>query len=203
MTPVAAWLSLTNNLITGGSITIGTGLNWVHAGTYTLVLTNSYIGQTDKTDSMTLIIEDPCKSAVFETSPNPFSNVSIAVSATSILNTTFKIWTDKERSNANVICPIKATFTTSPAWVPISVMDPYLKHQVNPSLFTLPGDIGAHTISIKIESPRWPANVTLKTYTFTVTVTCDVTVFALTTAVTNFSYILNSGNVLKGPFNTY
>jgi hypothetical protein len=105
-TPSASWVSLTNNLITGGSITIDAGLSWSHEGTYTLVLTNSYFGQTDKTDSITLIIEDPCKSTLFETSPNPFGNISIDAFATSVLSSSFKIWTDKERAYANVVCPI-------------------------------------------------------------------------------------------------
>jgi len=74
-TPSASWLVLSPNSITGGSIVIGADLLAVNAGVYTVMLVNSVIGQPDRTDSLTLTVIDPCKLAMFETTPSPFQDL--------------------------------------------------------------------------------------------------------------------------------
>jgi hypothetical protein len=202
-TPPVTWLSLTSNTVTGGTITLGTGLLPQHDGVYTITLTNSIIGQPDKTDTLTLTIKDPCKYATFEITPNPFTNVVITLPASNLVDTPFTVYTDKERINPSIHCATKVTFVNTPAWAPINVIDPWLKHQINPNLFVLPTDLGVHTIQAKVESYTWPTFVTSKTLTFTVTVVCTVTEFAVTTAVSNFNYILKTPSVTKGPYATY
>ena len=59
--------------------------------------------------------------------------------------------------------------------------------------------IGTYTYTLNETLSSYPA-VPPIVQTFTVTITCTVSSFTISTAVANFSYKLNSGNVVSGPF---
>ena len=59
--------------------------------------------------------------------------------------------------------------------------------------------IGTYTYTMTESMASYPL-VTPIVQTFTVTITCSITSFTISTAVVNFNYKLNSGNVVSGPF---
>jgi hypothetical protein len=61
-------------------------------------------------------------------------------------------------------------------------------------------DIGTYTYTMTESLASYPLVAPI-VKTFSVTISCVVSSFAISTAVTNFNYILNSGNVVSGPFN--
>jgi hypothetical protein len=61
-------------------------------------------------------------------------------------------------------------------------------------------DIGTYNYTMTESLASYPL-VTPVIKTFSVTITCAVTSFTISTSVTNFNYILNSGNIVSGPFN--
>lgn len=197
-TPVAAWLELASNTISGGTISIGASLTAANDGVYNVVIVNSVYGQTDKTETFTLTIIDPCRLAVFEINPTPFLDMVVDPTSKSQILVPIKVYTDKERVSSAVVCAIKATFTTS--WVPVTVVEPWQKYVINPSAISLPIDYGSHAVTIKIESLNYPAMVASKSFNFNLTVMCTMSAFAIATVVGDFSYIINSGPVTKGPF---
>lgn len=142
---------------------------------------------------------DPCKVAVFETSPSPFgSNINIDPTIKTRTKWPIKVYTNKERISAAVVCAIKATFTTT--YSPATIAEPYKEITIDPAFIVLPNDYGAHPVTVKIESLAYPALVAPVTFSFTLTVLCAVSDFSISSAVTDFSYVLNSGVVTKGPF---
>jgi len=90
-------------------------------GTYTVTLKNTLSSQIKIID-VTIILKDPCERAVFEVSPNPFSNIEVTVPSMNSVNTPFKVWTDVERLYS-LVCAITASFTTT--YSPITVASPY------------------------------------------------------------------------------
>jgi hypothetical protein len=141
-------ISLVNNSVQGGGVAVS-GAILANIGTYTITLTNTSLTQTMVT-TLTIILKDPCDRAVFESTPSPFSDITVQVPSATLINTTFKVWTDVER-NYNLVCAISASFTTT--YAPISVSSPYDNTVVNPALVSLPNDIGtgpnlSHSVTI-------------------------------------------------------
>lgn len=63
----------------------------------------------------------------------------------------------------------------------------------------MPADYGPHPVTIKIQSLTYPALVLPVSFTFNMIVLCSVAEFSISTVANDFSYILNSGAVTKGP----
>jgi hypothetical protein len=66
----------------------------------------------------------------------------------------------------------------------------------------LPSDIGTHLVTISCVSTNFPTTVVPASFTLNVIVQCAISSFTLTTTVTDFNYILNSGSIEKGPYTT-
>ena len=84
-----------------------------------MVFTATVDGQT-ATSTFDVEIFDPCRSAIFETSPNPMSLMNIVMPTTGLTDQTVKVWTDIERLSAPNICPITATLAPSKAFMSLA-----------------------------------------------------------------------------------
>jgi hypothetical protein len=71
---------------------------------YTVTLTNTYTdpwtGATVqvKTDTVTIVLKNPCERAIIEDTTSPFSTINVPMPTTGFINTPFKIYTDLERA---------------------------------------------------------------------------------------------------------
>ena len=121
---------------------------------------------------------------------------------TSSTPTNFHVFTDVELAHPTCICSYKASYTL--AYTPLTVattVNPLNTLLTGTSIVT-PADYGNHPVTIKIVSSNYAATVLPVSFNYNVVVSCQITSFTLTTAATNFNYILNSGNVITGPYTT-
>lgn len=145
---------------------------------------------------MTIVLKNPCARAVFETSPNPFSDITVAMPLTSTISTPFHVYTDVEKAFPSIQCNITATFTTT--YTPLTIST--TQTSLDTTKVVLPTDIGTRTVTVRIASKDFPYSVIPVSFSFNVIVTCNVTSFTITTSVVDFNYTLNQGNLLKGAF---
>ena len=125
------------------------------------------------TSSFVVTILDPCKRAVFETTPAPMTQMNIMMPSVASTDQIIKIWTDVERLSAVSICPITATLTPSFAWM--SLAGDFSKVTVNANNIVLPTHVGTHSFTLTVNELNWSANVAQKTYTFNVLIECNAT----------------------------
>lgn len=118
-------------------------------GTYTVIIKNTVVG-IEKVLTLTLNVKDPCENSVFETNPSPFPtfpiNIVINMPTFSLISVPFHVYTDIERANPLVVCPITALFTTSYAHA--GVWAPYENIMASPTTIPIPGDYGTHPVTI-------------------------------------------------------
>lgn len=136
-----------------------------------MAFTASLDGRT-ATKNFVVTIKDPCKRAIFETTPNPMSLMTIVMPSVASTDQTVKIWTDVERIDS-VACPITATLAPSKLFMTLA--SNFSKVTVNASQILLPTDVGIHTFTLTVNELNWSASVTQKTYSFDVRIECDVT----------------------------
>jgi hypothetical protein len=123
------YCSLASSTLTGGQISIN-GVGTDMSGTYTLTLKNSVAGSI-QTANVTVTLVDPCQNAVFQTSPNPFSDVTVVVPGTTTISTLYHVFTDVENSTG-IICPNNSTFV-SPWSSAVSTSSLNQKHKIDPT----------------------------------------------------------------------
>ena len=114
-----------------------------------MTLTSVVNAQTNVA-SFTVVIKDPCKRSIFETSTNPLSTMTITMPSGGSTTQTVKVWTDVERATSPaVICPITGVLAPgTKAW--ISFANPTVS--VDHTQITLPTDIGTHAFTITADS---------------------------------------------------
>lgn len=118
-------------------------------------------------NTIALTIVDPCSSAVFQTTPNPFTDMTIVMPQSTTITQAFHIMTDVELLYPGYHCPISASFITS--WVADSVVSSTERYQVSTSSITLPADIGTRLVTIRIRSLDYPTTqVAAVQYSFNV-----------------------------------
>jgi hypothetical protein len=148
-TPTAVFASRTVNANGESGYVRLTGATLANIGTYSMTLTAIVDAQTT-TNAFTMIIMDPCKRAIFETTPAPILMMTITMPSSGPTTQTVKIYTDVERATSPaVICPI--TGVLSPSTKPwISFTNPTIT--INHGAITLPTDIGQHTFTFTVDS---------------------------------------------------
>ena len=104
--------------------------------------------------------------------------MSITMPSTGTVTQTVKIYTDVERAHTSIICPITATLSPSAAYIILSA--DYTTITITKSLIVLPSEIGTNVFTLTVNSLNFAANVTQKTYTFNVIITCTVSSLAIT-----------------------
>ena len=138
----------------GGNVRIDGATN-ANYNTYAEVLTATVNGQT-ATANFNVIIEDPCSTAVFETTPSGLVNMTVDVPSSATSTQPIVIKTDVELANSAIVCPFTATtMTPSAAYISLSANEIYL----NTALISFPGDFGTHTFTITVVSANYPATV--------------------------------------------
>lgn len=103
---------------------------------------------------------------MFETSSSPFSTITVTMPSIANVDTPFKVYTDVERENSSIICPINVTITVG--YAPVSIVDLNSKVRVDPNLVSIPGDYGPHSITVQISSSNNASSVSSVTFTFNV-----------------------------------
>lgn len=92
ISPTQTFLSLPSPTSSAGNVRIS-GASFSNIGTYSETLTSTVNGQT-VTANFSVVIEDPCKTAVFQTFPAPLSTMYISIPSVAITTKTFVILTD-------------------------------------------------------------------------------------------------------------
>jgi hypothetical protein len=118
ISPTKLFLSLPSPTASGGIVRIS-GATLADIGNYSETLTATVAGQTT-TANFSIIIDDPCKTAVFQTSPAPLSTMTVNMPSSTISTQTIVIKTDVELAHSAIVCPFTATNLT-PAAVFISL----------------------------------------------------------------------------------
>jgi hypothetical protein len=129
------------------------------------------------TSPFKVTILDPCKRAVFETTPAPMSLMNILMPSVALTDQTIKIWTDVERTSAVSICPITATLAPNKAWM--SLAGNFSKVTVNANNILLPTDVGTHSFTLTVNELNWSAFVLQKTYSFNVLIECNASALSV------------------------
>ena len=97
--------------------------------------------------------------------------------STIILETAFKVYTDLELANSSIVCPIIVTKTGGLSSVSVNASSN--KTLVDPSMVSLPGNIGTNQISVQVASSNHSATVTPVNFTFDLVITCTVSSFTI------------------------
>ena len=152
-TPAASFSSYTLNTDGVSGYVRITGATLSNQGSYSMTL-NSALDTASVTPSFTVIILDPCKRSIFETSPNPIVKMTITMPTSGTDTQTVKVYTDVERSYSAVVCPITGVLAPSSfAWINFS--NPTIT--VDHTMISLPTDIGVHSFTLTVDSQTWPA----------------------------------------------
>ena len=169
----------------GGNVRIDGATN-ANYNTYAEVLTATVNGQT-ATANFNVIIEDPCSTAVFETTPSGLVNMTVDVPSSATSTQPIVIKTDVELANSAIVCPFTVTtMTPSAAYISLSANT----ISVDAALISLPGDSGTQSFTITVVSANFPATVAQKTYNFNVVITCAVTSLSIASQASNATYTL-------------
>ena len=100
-----------------GNVVIN-GATLSHVGTHAITLTGSVNAQNPSV-SFTVIIEDPCSAAVFQSTPAP-ADMPVTMPSVATTTQTVTVKTDIENLYSAIVCPITATLTPAPLYISLS-----------------------------------------------------------------------------------
>jgi hypothetical protein len=180
-------MSLQNLFALGGNIQV-TRAKIDNIGTYENVLTATVDNNT-KTVNFTVVIKDPCSSAVFQDYPAPLIDMKISIPSDEIATQNIKILTDVQIASTTIICPITATLTPSKAYISLSA--DFKTLSVQASYILKPTDYGTQSFTLNVNSANYPSILIQKTYKFNVIISCSVTRLTIDSKVPNTIYLIN------------
>ena len=129
--------------------------------------------------NFSVTIDDPCKTAVFQTSPAPLTTMAVNMPSSATSTQTVVIKTDVELAHPTIVCPFTAT-NLIPAAAFISLSANIIS--VNASLISSPGDFGTHSFTLTAISSNFSGAVATQAYSFDVVIDCSVTSLTFITA---------------------
>jgi len=151
---------------------------------------------------MTVIFKNPCEKVEFVTTPSPFSDLTFTMPLAAPVDTPFHVLTNIEQQYPTIQANITAWFTTP--YMPLNaVIAPGSSIlRFDPTMVSLPADIGTHPVTVRIRSKEFPFTVPAVFFSFNVIVNCFVTSFTLgNPGYTSLDYVINTDPVSLGPFN--
>lgn len=162
------WLSYFS-LTTYNALVRISGASLANTGEYlSLVLTTTFNGVVDQ-QTFDVSIRDPCKNAIFLLSPKPVPDLVLAYAATTQISQLVKAITDVE-VNYGIVCVTTYALTSAPTLLRLT------GDQLDVDASTLlPADFNQYTITIEAASLLFDGLVTRRSYSFLLTITCEVT----------------------------
>ena len=166
--------NMTGSIVLNGC-TLPTSVN-----TYSCNLTAIVDGKT-ATANFTIIIQDPCKRAIFDT-VNPFTLITATMPTAGPTTSSPAVKTDLSVPYS-ITCDWTGSISPALSWIAYNSSTHVIT--ITHSSITLPTDLGTHSFSITVDSTLWPSFVTDKVYTFDVLITCVVTTLTVTQQAAN------------------
>lgn len=154
--------------MTGSIVLNGCGL--ANIGTYSCTLTATVNSKT-ATSNFTIIIQDPCKRAIFD-AVNPFSLITVSMPTAGPTTSNPAVLTDLSPAPNSITCNWTGVISPTKAWIAYNSTTKVIT--ITHGSITLPTELGTHSFSITVDSTLWPSNVVDKVYTFDVLITCNV-----------------------------
>ena len=140
--------------------------------------------------TFTVELEHPCKNSIFETNPNPLSDMTINMPGGSTQTQAFHVFTDVERANSALVCEYEVSLSPQSDFLTIT-LDGKLK--VDSLDIVLPDHIGSHSFKLTVSSKNYSSTVLSVELPFNVHIICDTTSVAITDPIADMTFNLNEG----------